>query len=261
MEVRTAATLTLEDLFDRARDLGLVGAVVDPEGVLALGDQRVALLGDDRADDHGARVHQPSLSFELARARSRRATSEAAPITSATPIAPTSATWTRGMLRKLLTAPVSSAVEHDQGRAGGRPIWRAPGRPDLVEGVSKAEASRTAIAVALGVDRERRAHRPAARFAVDLDRVVARLRAEGDAAAVAVGDAERADAGAAGALLAPGLGGREGDLAAGQGRGVAAAARGQVGARRLVDQRLVEGLGEELFRAGPLWSSCRARRL
>src|SRR5262245_52459771 len=47
-----------EDLFDRLRDLGLVGAIIDPEGVLALGDQGVALLRDHRADEDRARVPQ-----------------------------------------------------------------------------------------------------------------------------------------------------------------------------------------------------------
>ena len=136
--------------------------------------------------------------------------------------------------------------EDDQGRALGAPFGQRRGGL-LGRGRLEGRGVEDGDAVALGVDREGRAHRPAAGFAVDLDRVVARLRAEGDAAAVAAGDAERADAGAAGALLAPGLGGREGDLAAGQGRGGAAAARGQVGAGGLVDQRLVEGLGEELF--------------
>ena len=235
-----------EDLFDRSGDLGLVGAVVDPERVLAFGDQRVALLRDDRADDDVARVHQPSLSFSVSSAFSE-STSEAAPITSATPIAPTSATVTRAMLRKLLSAPVSSASRTTSvGRFA--PHFSSACAAALVDGRLEGGGVEHGDAAPLGVDRERRPHRLAACFAVDLDRVVPRLGTEGDAAAEAAGNAERADAGAAGALLTPGLGGGEGDLAAGQGRGGAATARGEVGARRLVHQRLVERLGEELFR-------------
>src|SRR5262249_23680750 len=85
----------LEDLFDRTGHLGLGGPVIDPERVLALGDQRVALLRDDRPDDHRARVHQASLSRSLSIAASE-ITSEAAPMTSATPISPASATCTLG---------------------------------------------------------------------------------------------------------------------------------------------------------------------
>src|SRR4029078_4309159 len=51
----------VEDLGDRMADLGLVGAVVDAERVLALRHQRIALLGDDRFEDDLARIHQSSL--------------------------------------------------------------------------------------------------------------------------------------------------------------------------------------------------------
>jgi large subunit ribosomal protein L3 len=53
---------------------------------------------------------------------------------------------------------------------------------------------------------------------------------------------------APGPLLPPGRGAGEGDLAAAQGRGGAGPARVEVGAGRLVHERLVERLGEELFR-------------
>src|SRR4029077_17225814 len=85
-----------EDLVHRLRDLGLVGAVVDPEGVLALGDQRVALLRDHRADEDRAGVHQAAASSVLLLAPRRSSsvfsavsemTIAAAPITSATPVA------------------------------------------------------------------------------------------------------------------------------------------------------------------------------
>ena len=59
-EVRTPTTSTPKISLDRVGDLGLVGAVVDAERVLALRHQRVALLGDDRLDDHLAGIHQAS---------------------------------------------------------------------------------------------------------------------------------------------------------------------------------------------------------
>ena len=157
-------------------------------------------------------------------------------------------------------APVSSAPITTRVGASAPHFAQRLRRPAWSRASSKAEASRTATLPRSAWTRERGAHRLAARLAVDLDRVVARLRAEGDAAAVAVRHAERAGAGAAGALLAPGLGGGHRDLAAGQGRGGAPAARGEVGAGRLVDERLVEGLGEELFRQVGLGRSCRGRR-
>src|SRR3954470_15608195 len=51
-----------EDLLDRLADLGLVRAVVHAERVLVGREQRVALLGHDRADDHGACVHAVAAS-------------------------------------------------------------------------------------------------------------------------------------------------------------------------------------------------------
>src|SRR5262249_25257280 len=132
-----------EDLFDGVRDLGLVRPMVDPEGVLALTDQRVALLRDDGADQHGSRVHQESLSFSFSSAPSE-STREAAPITSATPIAPTSTTVTLSMLRKLFRAPVSSASRTTRvGRVASHlaSAWAAA----LVDGVSNAAGSTTAM--------------------------------------------------------------------------------------------------------------------
>src|SRR5206468_3478516 len=116
-----------KDLLDRARDLGLVRAIVDPERVLAVGHQRVALLGDDRFDYHRARVHQSpgsssfvvrlsSLEALTSAARdsstfsaSREMTSDWWPMMSATPTPVESMTAIPGMLRKLFTAPSSSA--------------------------------------------------------------------------------------------------------------------------------------------------------
>ena len=70
------------------------------------------------------------------------------------------------------------------------------------------------------------------------------MRAEDDAAAGEDRRAGRAGAGAAGALLAPGLGVAAGDQAARLGRGGAAAACGELGAHRLVQQRPVEAGAE-----------------
>src|SRR5215217_4647958 len=46
-----------EDVLDRLAHLSLVRPLVDAERVLVGREQRVALLGDDRPDDHLARVH------------------------------------------------------------------------------------------------------------------------------------------------------------------------------------------------------------
>src|SRR3954470_17846742 len=50
------ADLDAEDLLDRDLDLGLVGVRADQERVLVLVEQAVALLGDDRREQHVARV-------------------------------------------------------------------------------------------------------------------------------------------------------------------------------------------------------------
>ena len=63
--------------------------------------------------------------------------------------------------------------------------------------------------------------------------------------AAPVRDALGAAPGTPGALLAPGLGGRHRDLTPAQGRGGPATAGREVGGRRLVQQRLVELLGEQ----------------
>jgi hypothetical protein len=90
---------------------------------------------------------------------------------------------------------------------------------------------------------------------------VARLGAEGNAAAATVRHAECAGPRAARALLAPGLGGRHRDLPAAEcGRG-AAAARGHVGPRRLVHQRLMELLTEHIGRQVRLGLLAEHRRL
>src|SRR6476469_3090077 len=52
--------LDVEQLLDRLADLRLVRAVVDAERVLARLGEHERLLGDDWADDHLTRIHQPS---------------------------------------------------------------------------------------------------------------------------------------------------------------------------------------------------------
>ncbi len=89
-----------------------------------------------------ASISPPLAPSSFSSASSER-TSEAAPITSATPIAPTSATWTRWMLRKLFSAPVSSpSITISVERFA--PHFSRASAALLVEGVSKAEASRIA---------------------------------------------------------------------------------------------------------------------
>ena len=69
------------------------------------------------------------------------------------------------------------AGDDDQGRQSCRPTWRAPRPPCLVAGSSKRAGRQDRDRVAVGVDAERRAQRLAARLAVDLEDVVARLGA------------------------------------------------------------------------------------
>src|SRR5947209_2565907 len=98
---------------DRLPDLGLVRVLVDPERVLVGREQRVALLGDDRPDDHGARVHAAASSAERdsgARAIATRrsmapseTTRREAPTTSQTPAASARRTATPRRLRNDLT--------------------------------------------------------------------------------------------------------------------------------------------------------------
>jgi hypothetical protein len=104
----------------------------------------------------------------------------------------------------------------------------------LVEGASKAPAS--------SPNSEPRS--ACSDSAVDLDRVVARARAEDDAAAGPLRGADRALAGAAGALLAPRLRAAAADHAARAGGVRAPAARGELGDHGLVHERAVERRAE-----------------
>ena len=112
-----------------------------------------------------------------------------------------------GRLRNDSPALASASVQQHE-RAGGR----RPSRSSSASGLlGRRRVERAGVEdgqrLALGVDRQRAAQRGAARLAVDLDGVVARLRAEHDAAAGPdAASASEPGAGAAGALLAPRLG-------------------------------------------------------
>src|SRR5436189_4568316 len=97
-----------EDLLHGLADLRLVGAVVNPEGVLVCREERVALLRHDRADDHRARIHAVARSgaraivVRYSTAAGER-TSRWAPMMSATPTWSCARTSTSRRLRKDLT--------------------------------------------------------------------------------------------------------------------------------------------------------------
>src|SRR5204862_3220807 len=83
-------------------------------------------------------------------------------------------------------------------------------------------------------------------LAVDLEGVVARLRAEDDAAAGPDRRADRAGAGPAGALLPPRLGAATAHPGAREGGGRTLAARVELGPHGLVHERLVEARAERV---------------
>src|SRR5690242_10662830 len=106
--------VNVEQRLDGLLDLRLVRLVVHAERVLVGGRQDVALLRDDRADDHLAVVHQAFASLRaravsLSSAPCER-TSVAAPTRSATPTSSTCRTWTRERLRNDLAAVSSSSA-------------------------------------------------------------------------------------------------------------------------------------------------------
>src|SRR3954449_12601637 len=99
-----------EDVLDRLAHLSLVRTLVDAERVLVGREERVALLGDDRPDDHLARVHFCA-AFSVSRARAASdTTSRAWPITSATPTSSACMTLTSRRLRNDFTAVSSPSV-------------------------------------------------------------------------------------------------------------------------------------------------------
>src|SRR4051812_39954355 len=103
----------VEQRLDGLLDLRLVRLVVHAERVLVGGRQDVGLLGDDRADDHLAVVHQRFASFFARAVRLSSAacesTSVAARTRSATPTSSTCRTITRERLRNDLAAVSSSS--------------------------------------------------------------------------------------------------------------------------------------------------------
>ena len=127
-------------------------------------------------------------SRRLRRARSARrappgeATSVAAPTMSATPTSSTCSTFTRARLRndlaarQLLVGRAATSTEPPRRSSSSSAAC-------LVDGASNARGVEHEQRAALGVHRQRAAQRGAARLAVDLDDVVARARAEDDAAA------------------------------------------------------------------------------
>src|SRR5437588_602428 len=109
----------VEDLLDRLPDLRLVGAIVDAERVLVGRQQRIALLGDDRADDDRARIHFAALRVSCSTALGVR-TRRAAPTMSATPAWSAGRTETPARLRNDLTA-FSSPSRANTARAAPSP--------------------------------------------------------------------------------------------------------------------------------------------
>src|SRR3954468_4768382 len=101
-----------EQRLDGLLDLGLVRLVVHAERVLVGGREHVALLGDDRADDHLRVVHQEAFLARATRLSSAAwlSTSVAAPTTSATPTSSTCMTFTRVRLRNDLAASSSPSA-------------------------------------------------------------------------------------------------------------------------------------------------------
>src|SRR5207247_10598766 len=95
----------IEDLLDRGADRRLVRIRVDSERVFVLRDQGIALLRDDRANDHLARIHQalssecPAATLVSSSSAGSETTTDAAPSTSATPASAAGQTSTRAMFR------------------------------------------------------------------------------------------------------------------------------------------------------------------
>src|SRR3954449_11348716 len=135
----------VEQGLDGLLDLRLVRLVVHAERVLVGGREHVALLGDDRADDHLRVVHQEAFRARATRLSSAAwlSTSVAAPTRSATPTSSTCMTFTRERLRNDLAAASSPSAS---ATSTAPPRW-ASSRPAAwaVDGASKLAASRTWI--------------------------------------------------------------------------------------------------------------------
>src|SRR3990170_1552182 len=134
----------LEELLDGLAHLRLVRVLVHPEGVLAVGDQAVALLRDDRSEQHFVRVEAhvalPCTSGSAASVISRLLPQ----ITVATSSSDGTVTSVRGRLRKDLISVSSSSVAT---RTSGVSLPHDSTRPlaCFVDGDSKAEPSTMAI--------------------------------------------------------------------------------------------------------------------
>src|SRR4051812_40494857 len=139
-----------EDLLNGLADLRLVRVVVDAERVLVRREQRVALLGDDRLDDHGAGVHALTASREGFRAIVLRystaagvSTSRCAPMMSATPTRSSAWTTTPERLRNDLRHVSPSRPSTTSVRPGS-PNAARPSAARLADGASKSAGSTTA---------------------------------------------------------------------------------------------------------------------
>src|SRR5919108_1212641 len=136
--------LDVEELFDGLADLRLVGARVHAERVLVVLDQAVALLGDDRGEDHLARVeaHLAITSWTRSRAPSV-ASSERAQTIAPTSRSDGSTTSTLARLRKLFTSFSSSGSATTSSGDSAPQASKTPAAA-LVEGSSKAPPGITA---------------------------------------------------------------------------------------------------------------------
>ena len=256
-----ALDLDAEDLLDRELDLGLVRAGVDEERVLALVDEPVALLGDDRREDDVARV------LVDARLRSRGDLLDVRPFaaTNASRAAAVKTMSSRDehvvgveLVARRARGPLRGCAARQRrarrrGRARRATSCRSPSAVErrraaaFVEGTSPRTSDSTTW---------RRPPRARSESAAEQRcgdhllggalRVVARRRAVDDATAAVLGRADRALTGAAGALLLERLAAGTGDLAATLGLVRALACGGELRDDHLVDQRDVGLDVEEL---------------
>ena len=151
------------------------------------------------------------------------------------------------MLRNDFAQAASSAPSSDQHAAAVRRATRAPRRPCWSRARRRTSASTTATLPRAGVHAERRPQRAPARLAVHLHGVAARAwgrmpRRRPSSAAARIDPARARPV----PFWRHGFAPPPLHLAARAGRGRAAPARELLGARRLVDDGVVERLGEDL---------------
>src|SRR3954452_16969768 len=130
-----------EDLLHGLADLRLVRTVVDAERVLVRGEERVALLRHDRADDHRARVHAVARSGARAivvrySTAAGESTSRWAPMMSATPTWSWACTSTPLRLRNDLTHASSPSRPSTTSVRPGSPRAARPSAARLAAGAS-----------------------------------------------------------------------------------------------------------------------------